>query len=106
NDLFVVRLRENSSAGYLWDFDALTSAGFALVADDQEVDNPDLVGGVLTRRVTARSSQRAHGEVTLQESRPWLPSKPLHELHLQYDLRGPEEPGMWEPELMRVLQAA
>jgi Zn-dependent peptidase ImmA (M78 family) len=106
HDLFVVRLRENSSAGYLWDFDALTAAGFALVADDQEVDDPSLVGGVLTRRVTARSSQRAHGEITLQESRPWLPHKPLHELHLHYDLRGPEEPGMWEPELMRVLQAA
>ncbi len=106
NDLFVVRLRENSSAGYLWDFDALISAGFALVADDQEVDDPELIGGVLTRKVTARSSQRGQGEVTLLESRPWLPSKPLHELHLHYDLRGPEEPGMWEPELMRVLQAA
>ncbi len=106
HDLFVVRLRENSSAGYLWDFDALKVAGFALVADDQEVDDPSLVGGVLTRRVTARSSQRAHGEVTLQESRPWLPHKPLHELHLHYDLRGPEEPGMWEPERTRVLQAA
>lgn len=106
NDLFVLRLRENSSAGYLWDFDALSSAGFALVNDDQEVDDPDLVGGVLMRRVTARSSQRAHGEVTLQEGRPWLPGKPLHELHLLYDLRGPEEPGMWEPELMRVLKAA
>ena len=106
HDLFAVRLRENSSAGYLWDFDALTAAGFALVADDQQVDDPSLVGGVLTRRVTARSSQRAHGKVTLQESRPWLPHKPLHELHLHYDLRGPEEPGMWEPELTRVLQAA
>jgi Zn-dependent peptidase ImmA (M78 family) len=106
HDLFVVCLRENSCAGYLWDFDALTAAGFALVADDQEVEDPLLVGGVLTRRVTARSSQRAHGEVTLQESRPWLPHQPLHELHLNYDLRGPEEPGMWEPELLRVLQAA
>jgi len=106
NDLFVVRLRENSSAGYLWDFDALTSAGFALVDDDQEVDDPTLVGGVLTRRVTARSNERVHGEVTLQESRPWLPDRPLHALHLHYDLRGPEEPGMWEPERLRVLQAA
>ncbi len=106
NDLFVVRLRENSSAGYLWDFDALKAAGFALVADDQEVDDPTLVGGVITRRVTARSKRRGEGEVTLHESRPWLPQKPLHELHLHYDLRGPEEPGMWEPELMRALQAA
>ena len=65
HDLFVVRLRENSGAGYLWDFEELAAAGFALVADDQEVDDPTLVGGVLTRRVTARSNQRTHGEVTL-----------------------------------------
>ena len=56
--------------------------------------------------MTALSSQRAQGSVTLQESRPWLPHKPLHELHLEYDLRGPEEPGMWEPDLKRALLAA
>jgi Zn-dependent peptidase ImmA (M78 family) len=106
NDLFVVRLRENSGAGYLWNFDELKSAGFALVADDQEVDDPERVGGVVMRRVTARSGDRVQGEVTLQESRPWLPQKPLHKLLLQYDLRGPEEPGMWEPELRQVLQGA
>jgi len=27
-------------------------------------------------------------------------------LLLRYDLRGPENPGMWEPELKRLLQAA
>jgi Zn-dependent peptidase ImmA (M78 family)/predicted secreted protein len=105
NDLFVVRLRENSGAGYLWSFEELSAAGFVLVADDQEVDDPECVGGVLTRKVTARSSQRVQGNVTLQESRPWLPHTPLHELHLEYDLRGPEQPGMWEPDLKRVLQA-
>jgi Zn-dependent peptidase ImmA (M78 family) len=106
NDLFVVRVQENSSAGYLWDFDALTAAGFAVVADHAEAADPALVGGILTRRVTARSDGGGPGSVTLQESRPWLPGKPLHELHLHYDLRGPELPGMWEPELLRVLQAA
>jgi Zn-dependent peptidase ImmA (M78 family) len=106
NDLFVMRLQENSGAGYLWDFEQLKAAGFAVVADDQETDNPELVGGILTRKVTARSGHRVQGEVTLQESRPWMPQKPLHELRLHYDLRGPEEPGMWEPELQRVLLAA
>ncbi|HMA73106.1 MAG TPA: protease inhibitor I42 family protein [Xanthobacteraceae bacterium] len=106
NDLFVVRLRENSGAGYLWSFEALKAAGFALLADDQEAEEAGRVGGVLTRRVTARSSQRTQGEVTLQETRPWLPHKPLHRFRLQYDLRGPEKPGMWEPDLRRVLQTA
>jgi Zn-dependent peptidase ImmA (M78 family) len=106
NDIFVVQLREHSGAGYLWNFDELKAAGFALVADNQEIDDPKRVGGVLTRRVAARSEVRSHGEVTLQESRPWMPQTPLHELRLEYDLRGPEEPGMWEPQLKRVLQTA
>lgn len=106
NDLFVVRLRENSGAGYLWNFDQFRDAGFALVDDDREEDSDQAIGGVLTRKVTARSEDRAQGQVTLQETRPWLSEAPLHELLLRYDLRGPESPGMWEPELRRVLQAA
>jgi Zn-dependent peptidase ImmA (M78 family)/predicted secreted protein len=106
NDLFVVRLRENSGAGYLWNFDQLRDAGFALVHDDREEDNAEAIGGILTRKVTARSEDRVQGQITLQETRPWLADEPLHELLLRYDLRGPESPGMWEPELKRVLQAA
>lgn len=103
-DLFVVRLRENSGAGYLWDFEQLRTAGFAVLADDCENTSDAKVGGVLTRRVMARSESGVTGEVVLRERRPWAPQKPLHELHLQYDLRGPEEPGMWE--LRRELQEA
>jgi predicted secreted protein len=106
NDLFVVRLRENSGAGYLWNFDQLRNAGFALVDDDREEDKPETAGGVLTRKVTARSEDRVQGEVLLQEARPWMANAPLHELLLRYDLRGPENPGMWEPELKKVLEAA
>lgn len=105
NDLFVVRLRENSSAGYLWNFDQLKQAGFALLKDDRETGAPEKIGGVLTRKVTARSEERMQGQVVLQETRPWMTNSPLHELHFRYDLRGPESPGMWEPELKRVLAA-
>lgn len=103
-DLFVVRLKENSGAGYLWDIEQLRHAGFAVLADGREDDANETIGGVLTRRVTARSDAGVFGEVVLQERRPWMPQQPLHELHLHYDLRGPEEPGMWE--LRRELQAA
>jgi Zn-dependent peptidase ImmA (M78 family) len=103
-DLFVVRVRENSGAGYLWNMEELKAAGFALLVDDSEAPADDTVGGVLTRRVTARSEAGIAGEILLQERRPWAPAEPLHQLHLAYDLRGPEEPGMWE--LRRELQAA
>jgi IrrE N-terminal-like domain len=106
NDLFVVRLRENSGAGYIWNFDQLREAGFALVDDDREEESAETIGSILTRKITARSEDRMEGEVLLQESRPWLAEEPLHQLLLRYDLRGPEGAGMWEPELRRVLQAA
>lgn len=105
-DLFVVRLHENSNAGYLWNFDELTAAGFALVADHQESVDEQRVGGALTRKVTAQSSGRVSTDVTFKEHRPWMPEKVLHELHFRYELRGPEEPGMWEPERMRMVHAA
>ena len=105
-DMFVVRLQENSSSGYLWNFDELKAAGFAVVADDQEPVSDETVGGLLTRKLTARSSRRVSRKVTFKEHRPWKPYNVLHELHFRYELRGPEEPGMWEPERIRVLQAA
>jgi Zn-dependent peptidase ImmA (M78 family) len=106
NDLFVVRLQENSGAGYLWNFDQLKTAGFVLVADDRDGGDDEKIGGTVTRRVTAQSNDRHHGEVTLQEQRPWMPQKPSREFHIRYDLRGPERAGMWEPDLRRLLQAA
>lgn len=106
NDLFVVRLRENSGAGYLWNFDQLRAEGFAVVADDRDGADDEKIGGAVMRRVTAQSDDRRHGEVTFQERRPWMPQKPIREFHLRYDLRGPERAGMWEPDLRRLLQAA
>ena len=59
----------------------------------REPTDPDAVGGVLTRRVTARSSSRAHGRGHLAGEPPWLPQRPLHELHLHYDCVAPKSPG-------------
>jgi Zn-dependent peptidase ImmA (M78 family) len=106
NDLFVVRLRENSGAGYLWNFDQLKAAGFALVSDDRDGGDGEKIGGLVTRSVTAQSDDRRRGEVTLQERRPWMPQKPIREFHIRYDLRGPERAGMWETDRRRLLQAA
>ena len=105
HDLFVVRLTENSSAGYLWNFDELTEAGFILVADNQHARDEQKVGGIVTRKVTAQSQGSASGDVTFRESRPWVPQKVLNELNLTYELRGPEERGIWEPERMRSFSA-
>ena len=110
-DLFVLRLREDSGAGYLWDFDRLARMGFALLRDERErVGGAGAIGGPVTRTVTASAPPAAEdtepGEVVLEERRPWMPRQPLAAYRLRYDLRGPERPGMWEPERRRLLQAA
>ena len=110
DDLFVLRLRENSGAGYLWNFDRLAGAGFALLRDERErIGVADAIGGPVTRAVTA-SAQGGEiaepGEVVLEERRRWMPRQPIATYCLRYDLRGPERPGMWEPERRRLLQAA
>ena len=75
--------------------------------DDREEENANSIGGVLTRKVTARSEDRVQGEVVLQETRPWMPESPLHVSFLSVTpARTRKSPGMWEPELKRVLQAA
>lgn len=107
-DLFVLRLRENSGAGYLWNFDELARAGFAVLRDERERPG-DEIGGPVLRTVTALAPEGdppSRGELQLVERRPWQPRAPLSEYHLRYDLRGPERRGMWEPERRRLLEAA
>ena len=105
-DLFVVHLQENSGSGYLWNFDELEAAGFAVVSDNHRPVNEERVGGFVTRTLTARSSKRVSRNVTFKEHRPWKPQNVLHEIEVRCELRGPEEPGIWEPERLRVLRAA
>src|ERR1035441_5950036 len=38
-DVFVVRLKEQSAAGYLWDIDDLGRADFALLRDDRQISD-------------------------------------------------------------------
>ena len=107
-DLFVLRLRENSGAGYLWNFDELARAGFAVLRDERERPG-DAIGGPVLRTVTALAPEGdppSPGELQFLERRPWQPHTPLSEYHLRYDLRGPERRGMWEPERRRLLEAA
>lgn len=92
NDVFVVRLRENSSAGYLWNIDELDASGFAVVCDSREI--PDFnqdVGGVVERKITACSDHQAAGRIELVHARPWLPTSAMGRLSFLYDLFGKED---------------
>jgi Zn-dependent peptidase ImmA (M78 family)/predicted secreted protein len=95
DDIFVFRLREKSSAGYLWSIEDITKNGFAIAIDNREIPNDnDLIGGHVERIIVAQSQQDNTGELLLSHRRPWQASQPaLEDLRLLYDLRGKQQPG-------------
>jgi Zn-dependent peptidase ImmA (M78 family) len=107
HDLFIIRLKEHSNSGYLWNFEELKEAGFAVLRDEREAPNNTAIGGVITRTVTAQSSARHSGHLVLREARPWLRNgQPLSEFSLTFDLYGPEEEGWSHAERRRLLEVA
>lgn len=75
DDLFVVKLREDSNAGYLWSFEELEQAGFAILKDGREQVAEGVIGAPTIRHILARAGHAtAHGTYTLWERRPWAPN--------------------------------
>ena len=103
SDIFLLKLDEHSSSGYIWNFDQMNESGFAVVRDNRDTENQELVGGVVKRSIVMKSSERQTGELILNESRPWLseydPKKILCSMKFKYDLSGPHPVGWGEPEL-------
>lgn len=106
NDLFVLRLREHSGGGYLWDIDQLKASGFAIVRDDLEAIDGDGVGDPVIRRVTTAPPDTYRGRIALDERRSWGPDPPLSTLAVEVDLTGPEEEGLSRAERRRLLDLA
>jgi Zn-dependent peptidase ImmA (M78 family)/predicted secreted protein len=92
DDLFVLRLGESGSAGYVWNTAELVESGFAVLRDKREIPPLDAgVGGKVTRSLTVRRSEPASGTLALEQKRPWTESEPPAAfLHLAYDLFGKE----------------
>lgn len=107
SDLFVLKLTEHSGAGYVWTFDELNEAGFAVVRDEREIANGEAVGGHVTRSITTRSEGQQTGRMVLGERRPWMPDgDPLEAFCVHYDLTGPEDEGLSHAERRLLLEAA
>lgn len=107
NDHFVLRLKEHSGGGYLWDMDQLNASGFAIVREELEAVDGDGVGGPVVRRVTAQPTSSYRGTMALDERRPWDPDDtPLTSLEVEFDLTGPEEEGLSRAERRDLLEAA
>ena len=77
------------------------------VRDERESLGDSTIGGDVTRAVTARSSGRHSGHLTLQEKRPWMQNgQALSEFTLTFDLNGPEEEGWSQAERRHWLEVA
>lgn len=100
HDLFLVQLKEHSTAGYLWNIDELKADGFAVVRDEHIVPDTEQVGAIVERRVIAQCREGHAGHFALREKRPWEQDAAT-ELHLAYDLFGREE-GMPRAERRRL----
>lgn len=98
-DLFILKLREHSGAGYLWNFDQLDSANFAIVKDSRIPLDSETYGGEITRSIVAQSVASHSGELALAERRPWLSStESLSSVRFKYELTGPESEGLSKAE--------
>ena len=76
DDLFVLKLREDSNAGYVWNFEELQAAGFAILKDGRQAFSEDTIGAPTVRRVLARGQDNPmSGIYTLWERRPWSPEE-------------------------------
>ncbi len=91
-DVFIVRLREQSGAGYLWDLEQVQSAGFDIVSDERVGSAPvSEIGGAVDRIVTAISEVPAMGNFEFLQCRPWDKSDIISNFSMGYDLRGKEQ---------------
>ena len=106
DDIFVMRLTEHSSGGYVWDFDQLVASGFVIIADDRAAVDPDGIGGSVVRRVTAAVDAADRGRVSVEERRPWQPVPPAAALSFDYDMTGPEPTGLSRADRRRFMEAA
>ncbi|MEM1052785.1 MAG: ImmA/IrrE family metallo-endopeptidase [Pseudomonadota bacterium] len=106
NDLFVLKLKEHSNGGYLWNLDELKASGFAIVQNEVEGVEPDSIGDPGIRRVTAQPPEDYRGRLVLDEARPWDPTQSLSRLELDMDFTGPEAIGLSRAERRHMLEAA
>jgi Zn-dependent peptidase ImmA (M78 family) len=91
NDVFVVKLKEHSGAGYLWNLDEASAAGFTIIANEHIPPAHQLeIGGAVERVLMACSDQPLTGNLDFVETRPWDASSIYGRFSFAYDFRGKE----------------
>jgi Zn-dependent peptidase ImmA (M78 family) len=89
-DLFVVKLREMSGAGYLWNIYQVIEAGFQVVADQRETYPGDGIGGDVERVLTTQAAHSRPGLFTVEQNRPWDPGDVAAEFDFRLEIKTTE----------------
>lgn len=91
NDLFVLRLKERTSGGFMWNVDELKESGFAIVRDNRQISSPDKLGSAAVRIITTQSLDAHSGHLSLRQTRPWQgPRADDEAFQVDFDLHGKE----------------
>lgn len=106
DDLFLLRLREDSGSGYVWTFDELRDAGFAILKDGRDPVPEGQIGAPTVRRILAQAERPVAGRLTLREVRPWAPDDDPQLLTLYCRTATSDEAGLFELQREELLAAS
>lgn len=104
NDLFLLKLEEHKSSGYLWTFDELQDAGFVVLKDECNALHPQNLGGSSHRFILGDPSGLSEGQYTLRETKSWDPDDEPKSLSFTYTNTVSRDPGLYEPQRDRLLR--
>jgi Zn-dependent peptidase ImmA (M78 family)/predicted secreted protein len=103
DDLFQLRLNEATGAGYVWTFDEMKAAGFAILKDGREPVPEGEIGSPTVRRILAQAGYPTSNTLRLKECRPWDPEDDPQTLTLHYRTATSDEAGLFERQRLERL---
>lgn len=106
DDLFLLRLQEDTGAGYVWTFDELLKVGFVILKDGREPLVSGQIGASTVRKVLVQAVRPLHETVRMSECRPWEPDDDPKTLTLHCRTSTSDESGLFEPQRLAPLRAS
>ena len=96
-DLFLIKLKESTGAGYLWNFDELDETGFVILKDRRDPVSKGMVGSHTIRNVLLRANnpEMKMNTLELMHSRPWDPEDGPRRITMNIKIATGGEPGLF-----------
>ena len=103
DDLFLLRLRESTGAGYVWTFEEMKDAGFAILKDGRDPLLDGQIGSPTARRILAQARYPTEKTIHLKECCPWNPGDDPRTLTLHYCTATGDEAGLFKRQQLELL---